>query len=202
MKFMITLLAVVGVLLATFGPQASASAGVDLRKIMRADAFFHTMDASGCINTLVSSGISRLGKGTEYSYGIWIYQEDVCWGRVLIDAHGGKTLTNSEVQFTGNMDSATLTTTVHLTEYDNENQGFDVSVNMMWIGTGEISEFHEHQNYWLSPSCHVKYHLKWAVRSASASGTISDGITSFTPEPSTSSYLRSWKGVNMSEGCE
>jgi hypothetical protein len=196
MKLTIKLLAVLGLLLATFGPQAPASAD-GARTIWHEDvAFFHSVDDSGCIDTRVS-----IETGAEYLASITVVQRDLCEGKTIIDAYGNKPLTKSEIRYTGNLGSTRLKTNVQVTDYQRD-LTLNLSVDVTWTGIGEINEYHDHRNYSPSPGCHVNFHVWGKYRSAQVSGTVSDGTTNFTPEPTTSADMQYTKTITTSQGCK
>ena len=196
MKKTMKLLAVLGLLLAAFSPQAAASAE-GARSTWHEDvAFFHSMDDSGCIDTRV--GIET---GADYLHSISVAQLDRCQGQLIMEAYGNKPLTKSEFHYTGKLGSATLQTTVQLTDFE-RNLTFDVRVDLKWTGVGEINEYHDHQNYSPSPGCQINSQIWEQYRSASVSGTVSDGTTNFTPEPTTSADMQFTKTISTSQGCE
>jgi hypothetical protein len=60
----------------------------------------------------------------------------------------------------------------------------DVSVDLKWIGTGELSRRNSHTHYH-SPEFKDNWHCNGAWRAATATGSVSDGVTNFTPAPAT-----------------
>jgi hypothetical protein len=193
-KFKMQLLAFLILLLATFNPQSSASAAV--YRFKDATAWFYSTDASGCIRTVV--GIEA---GADFLYSLSLFQYDDCQEQIIIEAYGRKALSNSEIRHMGILDSASLQTTVQVTDFD-RTVTLDLWVDVTWTGVGEISEYHEHRNYWPSPSCHVNSHLWEAYRHATVSGTVSDGTTNYTPEPTTGADLYSARRVDASQSCD
>ena len=73
---------------------------------------------------------------------------------------------------------------------------------LKWTGVGEMNEYHRHQNYSPFPGCHINQQIWEQYRSASVSGTVSDGTTNFTPEPTTSADMQFTKTISTSQGCE
>lgn len=196
MKFKIKLLSVLVFLLASFSPQTAVSAKANRFHGHGADAFFYTMDASGCIQTSV---ILELGEDILLS--IQLIRYDICQNQTLLEAFGRKELTKSELNYHGNLDSATLRTTVPLFNYAT-NSTFDVSIDLTWIGTGEIHKTRFHSTSSPSPGCHVNLLIQEEYRSASASGTVSDGTTNFTPEPADQANLYFARRTLTSHGCD
>lgn len=190
------LLAVLVLLLVTFSPQTSASA--DMYKYEGHDAWatFYSIEPSGCIKTAVNIEI-----GEKMIYSIALSQYDLCLGRGLLDASGYKLLSKSEVKIE-NLNSARLKTTVHVTD-EYRNIAFDVSIDLTWIGTGNILAYHNHYHDQPWPHCNMNGIDREQYRMAQASGMISDGTTNFTPEPSRIAHLNFWKQTAaQSHGCE
>lgn len=196
MKFTVKFLAVLWLLLASFSPQGSASAEVNRFTGHDDTAIFESMDASGCIQTLV--GIET---GAEYLNSISVVQHDRCQGQLIMEAYGNKPLTKSEIHYTGKLGSTTLKTTVQLTDFE-RSLTFDVWVDLKWTGIGVINEYHQHQNYRPFPGCHINQQLWGQYRSASVSGTVSDGTMNFTPQTTTSADMQFTKTISTSQGCE
>lgn len=196
MKLTIKLLALLGLLLATFGPQAAASADGAQSTWHEDIAIFQSMDDSGCIDTRVV-----IETGAEYLNSISVTQHDICQGQLIMEAYGNKPLTKSEIRYTGNLGSTRLKTTVQLTDFV-RNLTFDVQVDLKWTGTGQINQYHQHQNYSPFPGCHINQQIWGQYRSARVSGTVSDGTTNFTPQPTTSADMQFTKTISTSQGCK
>ena len=196
MKLTIRLLVLLGLLLATFGPQAAALADGAQSTWHDDTAIFHSTDDSGCIDTWVV-----IETGAEYLHSISVTLQDTCQGQLIMEAFGNKPLTKSEIRYTGNLGSTRLKTTVQLTDFE-RNLTFDVWVDLKWTGTGEINEYHQHQNYSPFPGCHINEQVWGQYRSASVSGSVSDGTTNFTPQPTTSADMEFTKTISTSQGCE
>jgi hypothetical protein len=159
-------------------------------------ATFYSIDATGCIKTLVNIDI-----GEKMIYSIMVSQYDLCLGQGLLDAYGYKLLSKSEVKIE-NLNSAKLTTTVHVHD-DYRNIAFDVFIDLTWIGTGDILAYHNHHHDQPWPHCIMNGHEREKHRDAQASGTISDGTTNFTPEPAQIAYFYFWKQTAaQSHSCE
>lgn len=196
MKLTIKLLAVFVLLLATFSPQTSASADMVKYEGHSAWGGYWSTDASGCIRTHV-----EIEMGEAEINSITVYQYDQCLGYVFFEAYGNKLLSTSEVKYIGNVDSAVLTTTVTVTDFE-RGLSFDVFVDLTWKGTGDLAVYQNHNNYRPWPGCTMNGVGKEYYREAQVSGTVSDGTTNFTTEPFPG-YLLSWKGISAeSHGCE
>lgn len=189
-------IAILVLLLATFSPQTSASAESHQFQVRGAEGYFHSTDASGCI---VKAVVLETGKEGLYSISLLHY--DACTGIRFVEAYGHKLLTKPELKYQGNLDSLTLAATVHVTD-DIRHLAFDVSINLKWTGEGDITTYQDHYNYYPSPGCHVNLLIRENYRSATVSGTVSDGMTNYTPEPATQGKLSSGMRVETSQGCE
>ena len=196
MKLSTTFMAIFVLLLVTFQPQALAFAEMNRFQGHSAEAYFYTTDASRCIQTAV---ILELGEETLISLALLRY--DVCQNQPLMEAYGRKQLTKSELKYSGNLDSAVLRTTVQVTDYIT-NSTFDVWVDLTWTGTGEIHTSQEHYTYSPSPGCHINFLLQESYRSASASGTVSDGTMNITPDPASQATLSYARRTVTSQGCD
>lgn len=196
MKNRMKLLAVLVLLLVTFSPQTAVSADRYRYEGYDVWATFYSMDPSGCIKTAV-----KIEMGEEMIYSITLSQYDLCLGQGLLDASGYKALSKSEVKIE-NMNSAKLRTTVHVTD-DYRNIASDVSIDLTWIGTGNTLAYHDHHHDHPWPHCNINGNGRKRYREAQASGTISDGTTNFTPEPSQIAHFYFWKQTAaQSHGCE
>jgi hypothetical protein len=197
MKIIIRSLAVLVVSLVAFVPQTAASAEAIQAEGHEAWAYFSSIDDSGCIQTIV-----EIDTGAELLFSLALTQYDLCTGQVLFEAYGRKPLSPSEMKFFGNLDSARLTTTVQVTDFV-QGLSFDVFIDLTWIGTGELLTYHAHDHSQPSPGCNVNVQGREKYREAQAFGTISDGTTNFTPDPSLNAFLYSWKNTFAeSHGCE
>jgi hypothetical protein len=196
MKLTMKLLAVFGLVLTTFNPQAAASADMYRYEGYGVWATFYSIDTSGCIKTAVNI---ELGENVMYS--IALSQYDLCLGQGVLDAYGYKLLSKSEVKIE-NMNSATLKTTVHVTD-NYRNIDSDVSIDLTWTGTGDVLAYHDHHHDQPWPHCTMNGIDRQRYRAAQASGTVSDGTTNFTPEPSKIAHFNFWKQTAaQSHGCE
>jgi hypothetical protein len=197
MKIIVKLLAVLALLLVTFIPQTLVSAEVTQSEGHEAWAYFSSIDASGCIQTTV-----EIDTAEEVLFSLALSQYDLCTGQVLLEAYGRKSLSPSEIKFFGNLDSARLTTTIQVTDFA-RGLSFDIFIDLTWIGAGELLAYHAHDHNQPSPGCNVNVQGREKYREARAFGTISDGMTNFTPDPSLNAYLYSWKNTFVeSHGCE
>jgi hypothetical protein len=198
MKTTIKLLTVLALVLVTFGQHTTASADggvVSFGKGPLATAQFGT--SSGCINSAVfvaaaDRKIKQLsGAITSDSWAsVTILQYNYCEYELLFYADGYTLpLSEEEFQISPQLDSARLQTTITLFERVSETS-FDVDVDITWVGTGPITHVHEN-NHIRDLGCIINTRLEGKSRTAEASGTVSDGITNFTPEPDVLARLSS-----------
>ena len=207
MKTMIKLLAVLAIAMATFSQHTTASAGSVFHfKGKGADAFFSTIDSSGCIFTDVfvfaSEEIFQNPPGPRSASSgtfLFISQYDTCTNTLLLSADGFTSLGDPDFQATRKLNSATLIATVNV--HDGVSDSFfDVFVDLAWTGTGPLNRqngrFHFH-----SPGCTQNSHFNSTFRPAEASGSVSDGATNFTPDTSLGAGIFSAKNGDVVVGC-
>ena len=176
--------------LAAFLMPGPASAGDIFRfRGEGASAIFSSSDESGCIWTDVyvnpNEGVfqSPPGKGSaSSSVYMYITQYDYCTSTPLIAAEGWAPLAASDFQVFGNLSSATLTATVSLFDYVS-GTWFDVYVDLTWNGTYSVIRQSSSTHY-NSPGCKFKQRFTGSFRPAEATGTVSDGVINYTPNPS------------------
>jgi hypothetical protein len=156
---------------------ASGSATVFNLHQLAALADFDSFSPDGCVETFVFvAGLQNNGVPEAFGF---IGQVDSCTGASLSAA--GETL-NTTFQINNQLTSASLSATIPLFDEVSGNT-FNVSVNATWTGTGpltrEIGSSHFHTKNFIE-----NFHFNDNFRDASASGTVSDGVTNFTPSPS------------------
>ena len=207
MKTMIKLLAVLALALGTFSQHTTASAGSIFHfKGRGAEAFFSTVDPSGCIFTNVfvfaseetfqnPPGPRSASSGTF----LFISQFDACVGMQLLAADGFASLADPDFQVARKLNSATLSATVNVFDFVTSTS-FDVDVNLAWTGAGPL--LREHGNFhFQAPGCKFNSHFNRTFRGAEASGSVSDGATNFTPDPSLGASIFSAKNGDVVVGC-
>lgn len=167
-------------------------------------AFFESMDETQCVSTIVSvtavdgEGVFILPPGPPSSFGterearVTIFQFDSCTNTQLFDAFCVTPLANGEFQFAGpNLDFATLITTLdcldNLSGIETEDA---ISVNLGWVGIGDPTRerFHFHVQDRNSDFL-TNTTLGITSRSAEASGSVSDGVTNFTPDSTVEAFM-------------
>lgn len=187
MRTTIKLFAVFALMLATFGQYttASASEATTVRLMAEvASADFSSIDPSGCILTGVSVSASesavRSGRGPGSPSSmvfVSINQYNLCTHTNLLWAFGFAPLAETDLQVSGNLDSAILNAMVNVHD-DISGSSFNVSVDLTWTGTSSLRRaiFNDKREF---GSCHQIRHINASWRFALASGTVSDGTTNF-----------------------
>jgi len=114
----------------------------------------------------------------------WIFvhyfQADFCANTATRSASISVPLSESELDFTGNLHLATLHTTVSMNDFVT-NEPFDVPLDLTLIANSRrlFDNFHSHYHF---EDCHLNVRSNVAHRFADVSGTVSDGTTAFDPE--------------------
>jgi hypothetical protein len=155
------------------------------------NAFFSSTDPSGCIETDTFVTANRPtdqllpGRGTTTGIGaVSIFEYNSCTDTTVLQAVGETdTLGAADFQVSRQYDWASLHTTITVTNIDTGDD-FDVTVNVALLGTSDIHRDHENTNDRYGGGCHVLNRWKGTGRDADASGTVSDGVTNFTPTTS------------------
>ena len=153
------------------------------------NAEFVSTDPTGCVETDVfvsaNSGTEQDHAGTLH-YGVAsvsLFEYDVCTDTVVRQAVGlDDALAAGQLQVSKQLDLATLDATIEVIDIDT-GTAFPVTVDVTWTGTSDVSRSHSNTND-LYPGCHVINRWKGSGRSASAAGTVSDGVTNLTPDVS------------------
>ena len=153
-------------------------------------AGFSSTDPLGCIVTDVIIVASKQivheppGPGTQ-SAGvvIAIFREDVCTcaETSLLEAFGSASLTDQEFQIDSNLGLATLKP-ISIEVSDTSGSSFNVDLALTWTGVGQLSRANGHLHF-RSPGFTFNGHLSGVLRDADASGSLSDGTTSFIQQP-------------------
>jgi hypothetical protein len=152
-----------------------------------AEAVFQTVDSSGCIKTIVTiiandNRIKLAGQPEAAARGeIDLFQVDNCAGRLLVSAFGLAMLTPDQFQIDKQLNAATLSATIEVTDVVSGN-AFPVDVSVNWTGCGDTvsDKSHDHLK---EPGFKRNARLTGTVRNATASGSVSDGTSNFTPQP-------------------
>jgi hypothetical protein len=203
MKPKIRLLASSGALFAMFGQALGASAADSIKfKGRTADAFFESR--SGCAGTIVNVFASERVLGNPSNVGevfLEVRQFDPCNNdEPSLAASGSAPVTPSQFKVDANLGSASLSATVTLTD-TLSGSSFEVTiVDLQWTATSSRGQQNSHSIFRFL-GCHINTHVNAAFRLAEAEGTISDGTTDFTPDPSLAGNLFSAKSGDRSRGC-
>jgi hypothetical protein len=152
-----------------------------------ATAVFHTVDSSGCIETVVSviaeDGRTKQANPPEATLRamVELFQFDSCSGKLLLSAFGLATLTPDQFQIDKQFNTATLNATIEVADFVSGNT-FPVDVSVRWTGSGDIIRDKNHVHL-KEPGFKLNARFTGTSRNATASGTVSDGTTNFTPQP-------------------
>ena len=171
-----------------------------------ADAFFFSVDSGGIetfVSVFASEGVSQSPPGrpgTSSEVFVSIFQFDPNAQVALLDAFGFATLDDSAFSTSGNLESASLTTTVEVFDFVS-GTSFPVSIALDWDGTGDLELGNSHSNFG-SPGCRFISRFQGSFRSAEATGSVSDGATDFTQgNPSEFASISSVKQGSLTIGC-
>jgi hypothetical protein len=175
-------------------------------KDLGAGAYFRSADPSGCIVTEVFIFATQHyfqsppGRGiTEPFVSLDIFQNDVCAGTQLFQASGGTT-TNIDLQVDRQLNWATLSAVVPVFETFSDSL-LDIYVDLAWTAVSPRTNQNDHQHI-VSPGCHMMFRSNGIFRSAQASGSVSDGVTNYTPETVVVADIFSTKRGNLIVGCQ
>jgi hypothetical protein len=171
-------------------------------------ANFASIDAAGCVRTDVmvigSDTVSQNepGPSTAHSFAsITVSKYDVCNGVQLLFAYGSAApLSDSAFQVSSRLDSATLNARAQMFD-EVSGSNFDLDVHLTWTGSGSVSRSITHSNLH-SPDCMVNSRSNGTTRTAQAVGSISDGLTDFTPEPSYEGSIVMVRSGTVTVGCD
>ncbi|HEX5941166.1 MAG TPA: hypothetical protein VFY66_02760 [Anaerolineales bacterium] len=203
MKTAIKVGAVLAMLLVSFSPPIAALAAESTQYSgMGADAYFSSVD--GCINTdTFVQGLDfqykkPSGEPQSYAY-LTVSQYNSCTGETLMYVEGLTWVSESDFQVSPKQDTATLTATV--TGYDEVSQSnVELSVDLTWTAEGPVTRT-KTSNHYKFPGCHINEKFTQMTRTGVAFGSVSDGETNFTPEPSWSASVWEFKSGSVDVGC-
>ena len=163
-----------------------------------AEAFLESFDPSGCIGTFVGvfavDGRVKTGPGQPAAESVaqmFIDQFDFCNETSLISAFGFTTLSADEFQIDKKITSATLNTTIEVFDFVS-GTSFPVEISVSWTGIGDTFSVKDRLHI-KTPDFKVNSRFDGTFRNAEASGTVSDGTTNFTPDPTVSADMGSVK---------
>lgn len=150
-----------------------------------AEAQFASLDPSGCVETFVFvDGVNGTVKETGHPAVssmafIVIDQFDACTGIETLFATGAATLAAGEFQIDKMLTTATLNATIEVFD-EASGTSFPVDVSVGWTGVGATTTQKDHFQIH-GPGFKVNSRSMGTFRDATASGTVSDGTTNFTP---------------------
>jgi hypothetical protein len=208
MKTGIRLLTVLLLVLMIFGQYTSASAGGGSNnghfRDRGADAYFYSTDPSGCVVTEVNIFSTQHyfqsppGPGSEGPFvSLLIFQYNVCTGEELLNASGATEDLNLQVD--KKLNWVTLSATVNV--WEGVSQSFqDIYVDLNWTATGPSTHVNDNFHF-KSPGCHFMARSNGIFRPATAWGSVSNGVTNFTPDVSWGASIYNTKSGNLTIGC-
>lgn len=171
-------------------------------------ANFSSVDSSGCIQTEVfvigSDSVNHVepGPGIPFSFAsVIVSQYDVCNSVQLLFAYGSATpLPEQGFQISNQLDAATLDGTAYMFD-EVSGTNLNMDVHLTWTGSGARtqSNFHSHLH---APGCIVNSRTNGTSRVAEAVGSVSDGVTNFTPQPSYTGSLVMVRSGVIAVGCD
>jgi hypothetical protein len=150
---------------------------------------FTTLDPSGCIetDTFVSANLPSYQQlpskpVTTGVASVNIFEYDSCTDTTILDASGlTEDLPAGALQVSKQLDQASLVATIPMLNIDT-NETFSVDVNVSLVGTSAIHRDDVNSNDFYGGGCHVLNRWKGSGRTASATGTVTDGVTNYTPD--------------------
>ena len=153
------------------------------------NAVFSVTDPSGCIetDTFVSANLPSYQQlpGKPVTTGVAsvsIFEYDACTDTTILDATGlTEALPAGSLQVSKQLDQASLRMTLPMTDIDT-GATFSVDVDVVWVGTGTIHREDVNSNDLYGKGCHVLNRWKGSGRTAQAWGSVSDGVTNYTPD--------------------
>ncbi|HET8671753.1 MAG TPA: hypothetical protein VFM05_14385 [Candidatus Saccharimonadales bacterium] len=204
MKSAIKLVAVLAVLLASFSqPRAVFAAESTQYSGMGANAYFSNIE--GCINTdTFVQGLDFQynkppGEPQSYVY-LTVSQFDSCTGESIMYVEGFTWVSESDFQVSQKQNTAALTATV--TGYDEVSQSnVEIYVDLTWTADGPVTRT-KTSNHYKFPGCHINEKFTQMTRTGVAYGSVSDGETNFTPQPSWSASIWEFKSGSVDVGCD
>ena len=203
MKIAMNVMAVLAMLLATFGqPIAALAAESTQYSGTGADAYFSHVD--GCINT------DAFVQGLDYQYQkpasepqsyiyLTVSQYNTCTGEGIMYVEAFGWVSDSAFQVSSKQDSATLSGTV--SGYDWVSQTtVELTVDLAWTAGGTVTRQKTNDHYKF-PGCHIVEKFTQLTRSGTATGTVTLGGMNFTPDPSWSASVWEFKNGSVTVGC-
>jgi hypothetical protein len=141
-------------------------------------AFAEFDSVNGCVETFTYVAASQHANSSEAD--LFIGQFDTCSQTVLQFAFGSTS--SPALQIASDFSSATLNTTIPVQDPGSGNT-FDVSVSLAWTATGPLVQENDKFHYHTAGVIENAFYNA-RERDAQASGTISDGTTTYSPSAS------------------
>ncbi len=163
--------------------QAAGSEHYSVRGSM-AEAGFDSQ--AGCIDTSAyvfgaNGRVKQTGRpASATEVDLYVSQYNVCTDEYISFAYGSLQPSGDELRIRKNLSSATLNATVQVT--DQNDNTYPVQVDVTWTGVGSATKQHGH-NVYSTDGFKESTTYSGVFRDATASGTITDGQTNYTPEP-------------------
>lgn len=153
-----------------------------------AEAFYFTSDPSGCVFTFAYvvgvDGSVKTDPGAPEQASIaaaFVDVFDSCARTSLLAAFGESALEEEEFQIDRRFTAATLRTSIPMFDFVNGTE-FTAEVDQSWSATGDTVRIKDHFQV-KTPDFRLNAKFDGTFREASASGSLSDGTTNFTPGP-------------------
>jgi hypothetical protein len=163
-----------------------------------AHATFQSTDPGGCLVTsafvLATDGRTKTGPGGSLAESVALVsvsQFNPCTDTQLLGADGSAVLAADDFQMDSRLTAATLDSRIELFDFVS-GTSFPVDVSLAWTGSGDtVTE----KSHFLLDAPGLKVNLRSSAirRGGTATGTVTDGTTNFTPEPSAFAQLLSAK---------
>lgn len=207
----LTILSLGVLVLSPWSVASAASGQVEIENLRGplVNAWFSATDPSGCIETDTFVTANQPtdqqlpGHGTTMGVGgVSVFQYDSCTDTTLLQAVGQTdALGADDLHISNQLDWARLVTTITVENIDTGDE-FDVDVDVAWVGISDITRVHSNTNDIYPGGCHVLDRWKGSGREADASGSVSDGVTNFTPATSDSAEIGLTIGGSEVIGCQ
>lgn len=166
-----------------------------------ADTTFQSVDASGCIQTFVSligvdERLKESGAPSELRSwaGVIISQFDACAGSQLVAAIGTADLGPDAFQM-DKLDAATLNATIMVEDFVS-GTSYPVEIAVTWQATADPVRIAEQRLIW-ERGLALNVRIDGTSRAGTASGTVTDGATNYTPEQGTA-LLSTGRSIEVS----
>jgi hypothetical protein len=189
-KRMTRTLALVGLLTASFLPSVARAQQVEVLKFKDkiADAQFTSLDSTGCIRTdvfVIASNAKIKETGStptvEPMVNVIYSVYDLCNSLLLHSGFGSTHVI--DFQLDGGLNGAHVSATVPVSD-DQHGTTIYLDVTVDWTGAGDITR-QRVKDHTVTPEFTVNFRIKGSFRDATATATVSDGTTNFTPPGST-----------------